>query len=297
MAEERAFLKEYTIPFVQLDPLKTILVFSHEHNSFDKRTLLENLNPQTTRVSNKKVDMFIKFPHEANIKKFFLEDIDGLLLNYLPGDPKLKTDVVKQTKELKEQREQQMREQSQQQSQQIMMQQPGCEPVAIGINDAVNIINQQQEQMKQLLQQMKELENALTIANRKTLNAEEQNAMNKNKNVTFSENIIQPSVNKKQKELENKILELENKLKTSEEKEEKLLAQVKLLLTKKTSDDFIGAVADVKSSVSFTARPGQGSFATQQLTQKGASHPDEFGPVVFKSVSKSDPEFRISIIS
>ena len=28
IAEERAFLKGYTIPFVQLDPLKSILVFS-----------------------------------------------------------------------------------------------------------------------------------------------------------------------------------------------------------------------------------------------------------------------------
>ena len=37
IAEERHFLKGYTIPFVQLDPMKTILVFSHEHNSFDKR--------------------------------------------------------------------------------------------------------------------------------------------------------------------------------------------------------------------------------------------------------------------
>ena len=37
LAEERAFLKDYTIPFIQLDPLKSILVFSHEHNTFDKR--------------------------------------------------------------------------------------------------------------------------------------------------------------------------------------------------------------------------------------------------------------------
>ena len=41
LAEEKAFLKNYTIPFVQLDPLKSILVFSHEHNTFDKRKLLE----------------------------------------------------------------------------------------------------------------------------------------------------------------------------------------------------------------------------------------------------------------
>ena len=30
LAEEREFLKGYTIPFVQLDPLKTILVFTHK---------------------------------------------------------------------------------------------------------------------------------------------------------------------------------------------------------------------------------------------------------------------------
>ena len=33
LAEEKSFLKDYTVPFVQLDPLKVILVFSHEHNS------------------------------------------------------------------------------------------------------------------------------------------------------------------------------------------------------------------------------------------------------------------------
>ena len=44
LAEEKAFLKNYTIPFVQLDPLKTILVFSHEHNTFDKRKMLENMH-------------------------------------------------------------------------------------------------------------------------------------------------------------------------------------------------------------------------------------------------------------
>jgi hypothetical protein len=44
VAEEKAFLKDYTIPFIQLDPLKTIV--SHTHNTFDKRRLLENANPQ-----------------------------------------------------------------------------------------------------------------------------------------------------------------------------------------------------------------------------------------------------------
>jgi glycosyltransferase involved in cell wall biosynthesis len=110
VAEERAFLKDYTIPFAQLDPLKTILVFTHEHNSVDKRTLLVNPNPNTTKPSNKTVDMFIKFPHEAHIKKFFLEDIDRLLSLYAPGEPRMKPDVMKQMQEIKEKREKEAKE-------------------------------------------------------------------------------------------------------------------------------------------------------------------------------------------
>ena len=59
VAEERHFLKGYTVPFVQLDPMKSILVFSHDHNSFDKKHLLENPN-QCMSVSDKKVEDFVK---------------------------------------------------------------------------------------------------------------------------------------------------------------------------------------------------------------------------------------------
>jgi glycosyltransferase involved in cell wall biosynthesis len=41
MSEERFFLKNYTIPMIQLDPMKTILVVSHLQNTFDKKTLLK----------------------------------------------------------------------------------------------------------------------------------------------------------------------------------------------------------------------------------------------------------------
>lgn len=74
LAEEKHFLKNYTIPFVQLDPMKSILVFSHVHNSFDKKTLLENPSPLVT-VSEKSVDEFVK---EPEIKTFFMETIDEL---------------------------------------------------------------------------------------------------------------------------------------------------------------------------------------------------------------------------
>lgn len=42
ISEEKFFLKNYTIPLLQLDPLQTILVFSHILNTFDKKKLIKN---------------------------------------------------------------------------------------------------------------------------------------------------------------------------------------------------------------------------------------------------------------
>jgi glycosyltransferase involved in cell wall biosynthesis len=105
VAEEKFFLKNYTIPFVQLDTMKSILVFSHNHNSFDKKDLLLTPNP-TVNVSDKKVDDFVK---NEEIKKFFLEDIDVLLENYELGKPEYKPDVSKQLNEIKERRQEMIR--------------------------------------------------------------------------------------------------------------------------------------------------------------------------------------------
>ena len=62
LAEEKSFLKDYTVPFVQLEPKKTILVFSHVHNTFDKKTLLDNRHPKFVKDSDKTVDDFVKEP-------------------------------------------------------------------------------------------------------------------------------------------------------------------------------------------------------------------------------------------
>jgi hypothetical protein len=101
LAEEKSFLKNYTVPFVQLNPLKTILVFSHIHNSFDKKILLNDPNP-FVNLSEKGVDDFVK---EANIKQFFCEKIDELLQNYDLGKIEYKPDVIKQTEEIQKNRE------------------------------------------------------------------------------------------------------------------------------------------------------------------------------------------------
>ena len=102
LAEEREFLKNYTVPFVQLDPLKTILVFSHSHNTFDKRTLLKNMaGNQYINYSTKQVEDFIK---DKDTIKFFVEDVEDKLRAYEPGNINMKPDVLKQMKELEEKR-------------------------------------------------------------------------------------------------------------------------------------------------------------------------------------------------
>lgn len=123
VAEEKSFLKEYTIPFVQLDSMKSILVFSHIHNSFDKKELLnQGPNPciHETLVTPKD---FIK---EPEILKFFMEDIDNLLNVYEPGKPENKPDVAKQLIEIRETRAKLNHEHMQKQ---------------IQINEALNKIN------------------------------------------------------------------------------------------------------------------------------------------------------------
>lgn len=172
IAEERAFLKEYTIPFVQLDPLKTILVFSHEHNTFDKRKMLNNPHPDYLKESSKTVDMFIKFKNERRIKNFFLDEVDKMLENYEPGEPKMKPDVLVQIKEIEAKRERLMQEEMAKQKANgpIVLQKPGEEPVELNNHQVIDIINKQQEVISQTKSDVErhtarvaELENMVTI--------------------------------------------------------------------------------------------------------------------------------------
>lgn len=93
LSEEKHFLKNYTIPFVQLDPKKTILVVSHDHNTFDKKKLLtSNKNMKETTLTMKD---FIKEP----VYQFFMHDIHEALKTYDKGLPEHKPDVMKETME------------------------------------------------------------------------------------------------------------------------------------------------------------------------------------------------------
>ena len=112
VAEEKKFLKDYTIPFVQLESKKSILVFSHNHNSFDKKQLLENGPSPFVHETQVVPSDLVK---EPEILKFFMEDIDKILENYQPGKPENKPDVAKQLTEIKANREIMMKEHMQKQ--------------------------------------------------------------------------------------------------------------------------------------------------------------------------------------
>jgi glycosyltransferase involved in cell wall biosynthesis len=108
VAEEKFFLKEYTIPFAQLDSNKSIIVFSHMHNSFDKKDLLNQLpNPYVNEIQLKPSDLI----KDKEILDFFMVDIDKLLESYEPGDIKYKPDVTKELQIIREKREKLMKEQ------------------------------------------------------------------------------------------------------------------------------------------------------------------------------------------
>ena len=160
IAEERSFLKDYSIPFVQLDPLKTILVFSHEHNTFDKRKMFENAHPQYFKESPKNVDSFIRKKTEKKIKNFFLKDIDDKLKNYEPGEPKMKPDVLKQIVEIEKKRDEMIREEMEKQKANgpIMLQQPGQPPIQLNNAEVVSIMSNQINDLQKLSAEKQQLE-------------------------------------------------------------------------------------------------------------------------------------------
>jgi glycosyltransferase involved in cell wall biosynthesis len=96
MAEEKHFLKNYTIPFVQLDPKKTILVVSHAHNTFDKKKLLDNPNKFIQETTFNMGD-FIK---EPLLYTFFKYDIHVAVQRYDLGMPFNKPDVMEHLKKM-----------------------------------------------------------------------------------------------------------------------------------------------------------------------------------------------------
>lgn len=152
LAEEKSFLKNYTVPFVQLEPKKTILVFSHPHNTFDKRKLLNDAPNKFCKPSNKTVDEFIK---DADLKDFYMNRIDTLLSEYEPGLPKHKPDVLKQTKEIEEARKARAEQMA---PKKLVMRRPDGTEVTLGEQDMIQLIQKMQQEKAETENKLKEME-------------------------------------------------------------------------------------------------------------------------------------------
>jgi glycosyltransferase involved in cell wall biosynthesis len=101
LSEENKFTKGYTIPLIQLNPLKTILVFSHKHNSLNKEKLLEHPEQTKTIPSPYTVDNFISDPV---LKQFYMYDMNTVLEQYEPGRPEHKPKLLEQMRKMEEER-------------------------------------------------------------------------------------------------------------------------------------------------------------------------------------------------
>ena len=167
LAEEKKFLKDYTVPFVQLEPKKTILVFSHSHNTFDKKKLIGQPN-KFVKESNRTIDEFVK---DEEVVRFFTESLEGVLEGYLPGKPEMKPDVLLQTAQLEEERKQrhmqQMQQQQQPQQQQqmsnpnammtpITVEQPGKPPQHLTVDQILQLLQQQQHHIAHITSLLQE---------------------------------------------------------------------------------------------------------------------------------------------
>jgi len=108
LAEETKFTKNYTIPLIQLDTLKSILVFSHRHNSLNKEKLLET--PQQCKITDSRYSV-ADFIQDAELRKFYTHDMNYLLENYEPGRPENKPILMAQIKAMEERREQVIKDQ------------------------------------------------------------------------------------------------------------------------------------------------------------------------------------------
>ena len=90
-AEEKKFLHNYTIPLIQLDPFKTMLVFNHAHNTINKRSFIANPSKYV-----KKTDYDVtKFIKNEQAQQFYTDELHKLLLNYEEGEAKNKPDLLK----------------------------------------------------------------------------------------------------------------------------------------------------------------------------------------------------------
>jgi hypothetical protein len=121
--------------------------------------MLESKHAQYFTESPRTVQDFIKSNDEQSIIQFFMKDIDEMLKNYQPGLPENKPDVLKQMKEIDEERKNQENRHSN--GFRIMVETPGKEKRPMNPDEIVYTLSKQQEEIKRLMGRVQELQGLL----------------------------------------------------------------------------------------------------------------------------------------
>lgn len=91
IAEEKAFLKDYTVPVVQMNPNHTIVVLAHSQNSFDKRSMISGGETQFVKRTTLTLDQLVQ---DHDIRHFITDRLDPMLIGYTDGDVRKKPDLL-----------------------------------------------------------------------------------------------------------------------------------------------------------------------------------------------------------
>lgn len=142
MMEEKAFLKDYKLPMISLNPLDTILVVAHIHNSVNKvmllregkgihaKQVLSSVNPrrffqcrcqktqrekegdeQEQKEQEEEEEKQTKEEEEQDVEGFYLKRINQVLKTYQCGHPNLsKREIVDRVHTLTQERERRHRQ-------------------------------------------------------------------------------------------------------------------------------------------------------------------------------------------
>ena len=189
LAEEKHFLKNYTVPFVQLEPKKTILVFSHIHNTFDKKTLLDNPHPDYCKPSDKKVEDFVK---SKELKEFFM-NVDDELEKYDFGKPMNKPEVLRQTNKIAEERKKMVEEARKNNEGKIIVEQNGKQ-VVLNNEQIVEILKQQKQKIQELTKKNM-VQESIIQSYRNKENSDNVNTKNNNNDVDKNSKSMNNTIN------------------------------------------------------------------------------------------------------
>lgn len=93
ISEEKFFLQNYTIPIIPLNPVNTILVVSHPHNTIDKTSILSQSGAQSKFIKASTINA-ADVIQDPTMYDFYITRLYDILHQYESGNPSYKPDVL-----------------------------------------------------------------------------------------------------------------------------------------------------------------------------------------------------------